>query len=67
MGPLGTVIVYVVSGTNAPCGVKVIEAPATFQLPATGGEIVGSGEVGATGAEKVSVTGAIPLTPVDAD
>jgi len=48
-----------VAGTNS-----TVAGPLRCQLPGTAGVTVGIGELAASGSEKVTVIGAVPLTPV---
>jgi hypothetical protein len=56
------VSVTAVSSGKAVEGVKVAVLPLTFQDPAVEGEILGSGELEDSGAEKPTVMAAAPLT-----
>jgi hypothetical protein len=60
--PSGTVTVTLVSSGQPTEGVKVAVLPLIFQDPAVSGEILGSGVLADSGAEKPTVMGLVPLT-----
>src|ERR1700761_6498065 len=60
--PLGIVSVTLVSSGKPIDGVKVAVLPLIFQEPSVDGEILGSGVLGDSGAEKPTVIALVPLT-----
>jgi hypothetical protein len=56
--------VTLVAGPNATDGMKISEWPSAVQVPATAGSSVGFGVLSDISAEKVTVIGAAPSTPV---
>src|SRR5579875_1501210 len=60
--PPGTVTVTSVPPMNPAAGVNTAESPSRFQVPGIAGDTFGIGELAASGAEKVTRTGRVPLT-----